>query len=255
MTSPKANLAQLLDGLLSSRISQALGRCCQMSLIAGLGVLLGTEPAHAFWVVNFGPAMPSKPGSTSFVGGMGGQVVFVGEPTTSSATFFIPHAGIRYGLADWVDVGYRLAPMPLPFSSVGPGLGGNVDFKFGLSPRDWPVQVGLDLGAGLGYARVSNVDKVAYSPNGALLLTSHLSDTLSLTGMGRYAHIAFPTASGGAAGNFVNISGASIGLKWQFNPRVALLPEVGAYWYDGQMNGVRASGPAFQYGVVLGTSY
>lgn len=237
------------------RTHQRASRLLKTSLLGAMALCCTASPADAFWVVNFGTASPNEPGSVSFVGGTGGQVVFVGEPTTSSATVFIPHAGIRYGLAHWVDVGYRLAPMPLPFASVGPSLGGNVDFKFLLSPRDWPVQVGLDVGGGLGFARVANVDKVAYSPNAALLATNKLADGLALTGMGRFAHIAFPTATGGAAGNFVNISGASVGLKWQFHPRVSLLPEVGAYWYEGQLNAARTSGPAFQYGIVLATSY
>ena len=97
--------------------------------------LTAAGDADAFWVVNFGPAPPLKPGKVAFAGGVGGQIVLVGDPMKTSAIFFIPHAGLRVGFSHYVDVGYRLAPMPLPFSSVGPGLGGNVDFSSACRPR------------------------------------------------------------------------------------------------------------------------
>lgn len=90
------------------------------SICALLATTLTSVPAHAFWVVNFGPAPTLPSGKFAFAGGMGGQVVVVGQPARTSAIFFIPHAGIRAGLTPFMDVGYRLAPIALPFSSVGP---------------------------------------------------------------------------------------------------------------------------------------
>jgi hypothetical protein len=218
------------------------------ALLLGLTV---TRVALAFWVVNFGPAPPLKPGKIAFAGGMGGQVVLVGDPTKTSAVFFIPHAGIRYGLSHYVDVGYRLAPMPLPFSSVGPGLGGNVDFKVRLSPADWKWQLAADAGFGVGHVLVNDHGRLAYSPNGALLVTQPLGEHVHLTEMARYVYLGIPTAPGGASANHVHIAGASVGLKVDVAANVAVLPELGAYWYEGRIADVRTSGPAFQYGAVL----
>jgi hypothetical protein len=211
--------------------------------------------AQAFWVVNFGPAPPLKPGKLAFAGGTGGQVVHVGEPKRTSAIFFIPHAGLRVGFSHYVDVGYRLAPMPLPFASVGPGLGGNVDFKFRLSPEAWRWQLAADVGFGVGHVLVNDDGRSAYSPNGALLVTQPLGERVHLTEMARYVYLAIPTAPGGAGGNHVHIAGPSFGLKVDIAPHVSVLPEVGAFWYEGRIGSVRTSGPAFQYGVVFASVF
>jgi hypothetical protein len=63
---------------------------------------------------------------------MGDQLVYLGTPKKLSAFFTIPHAGFRYGINDRMDVGLRLAPIPLLFSTVGPGFGGNLDVKYVL---------------------------------------------------------------------------------------------------------------------------
>lgn len=73
--------------------------------------------------------------------------------------------------------------------------------------------------------------------------------------MGRYVYLAIPTAAEGAKANFVTISGVSVGLKKDIRPNVSLLPEVGAYWYDGRMVNVAKCGPGFQYGLMLATSF
>lgn len=229
-------------------------RLLVLFLVILLGVTVARD-ADAFWVVNFGPAPPLKPAKIAFAGGMGGQVVLVGDPMKTSAIFFIPHAGIRVGLSHYFDVGYRLAPMPLPFSSVGPGLGGNLDFKFRLSPADWKWQLAADVGFGIGHVLVNNDGKFAYSPNGALLVTQPLSERVHLTEMARYVFLAIPTAPGDASGNHVHIAGASAGLKIDVAQNVAVLPELGAYWYEGRIADVRTSGPAFQYGVVLASVF
>ncbi len=212
-------------------------------------------PAQAFWVVNFGPAPPLKPGKLAFAGGMGGQVVLVGAPVKTSAIFFIPHAGLRVGFSEFVDVGYRLAPLALPYSSVGPGLGGNLDLKFRLSPAGWSWQLAAVVGGGLGHVIVNDSGRLAYSPNGALLVTQKLGQRVQLTEMARYVFIGIPTASGGDGGNHVHIVGASAGLKIDVAPNVAILPELGVYGYEGRIADVRTSGPAFQYGVVFASVF
>jgi hypothetical protein len=220
-----------------------------------VGLFAIPQQAHAIWVVNFGPAKTLPRGRVGFAAGMGGQAVFVGDPLQANAFFFIPHAGLRVGLAERVDIGWRLAPVPLPFATVGPGFGANIDTKVHVTPADSKVQLSLIGGIGLAHVLVLNEHRIAWSPNGAALVSFHLNDTITLTTMGRYVYLAIPTAPGGSASNFVHIAGPSLGLKIDVLPRVSVLPEIGGYWYEGRMNDVRTSGPGFQYGVMLATSF
>lgn len=98
-------------------------------------------------------------------------------------------------------------------------------------------------------------NRFAYSPNAALLGTVRLSDRTDFTTMARAVHLAIPSATGGASTNFVNIFGTSFGWRRTLTPTISLLPEVGAYWYDGQIGGVSKKGPGFQYGIMLATSF
>lgn len=216
---------------------------------------LVTSPARAFWVVNFGPADTLAPGKVGFAAGVGGQAVFTGSPVKANAFFMIPHAGFRLGLAEPVDMGLRLAPVPLPFSSVGPGFGMNVDAKVRLTPAKSSVGVALIAGAGAAHVLVLGDNRAAVSPNGAALVSFRMNDTTKLTFMGRYVFLGIPTASGGISDNFVHIAGASVGLKIQVLPNIAVLPEVGAYWYEGRIADVRQAGPGGQYGIMLATSF
>jgi hypothetical protein len=209
----------------------------------------------AFWVVNFGGARALPPHKFGFGAGMGCQLVLLGVPQKTSAFLTIPHAGFRLGLAKNLDCGLRLAPIPLPFSSVGPGFGINLDVKYCLTKRDAKVQWAVILGAGGAHVLIENNTKLAYSPNAALLSTFTLSESLHFTIMGRYVNLAIPTAADGAASNFVNISGLSFGLKKEIRPNISVLPEIGAYWYDGKMGGFGKSGPGFQIGVMVATSF
>ncbi|MGM9510779.1 hypothetical protein ACS5NO_23800 [Larkinella sp. GY13] len=208
-----------------------------------------------FWVVNFGTARTLPPKKIGFAAGMGGQVVFLGDPRKTSAFFTIPHAGFRLGLAKGLDAGLRLAPIPLPFASVGPGFGINLDAKYCFTPPTSKVDWGIVLGLGGAHVLIEDRNRLAYSPNVALLNSYHLGGTTVLTIMGRYVHLGIPTATGGAKANFVNIAGVSLGLKKDIRPNIALLPEVGAYWYDGKILGVAKRGPGFQYGLMLATSF
>lgn len=211
--------------------------------------------ASAFWVVNFGPAGTIPAGRVGFAAGMGGQAVFVGEPRQANAFFLIPHAGLRLGLADRLDAGWRLAPVPLPFSAVGPGFGANVDAKLGLTSADAPVAFALVAGAGGAHVLLRGEHRFAWSPNGAALATFHVGETTLLTFMARYVYLAIPTATGGVRDNFVHIAGTSAGLKLEVTKTIAFLPEVGGYWYEGRIGGVRTAGPGFQYGAMLSTSF
>jgi Fe-Mn family superoxide dismutase len=213
------------------------------------------SPAHAFWVVNFGPAGTLQPGKIGFAAGIGGQMVFVGEPRQANGFFLIPHAGLRVGVAERLDMGWRLAPVPLPYSSVGPGFGANLDLKIRLTPRDASVQLALIAGAGGAHVLLRDDHRAAWSPNGAGLVTFHVGETTRLTFMARYVYLSIPTAPGGGSQNFVHIAGSSAGLKLDLTKSVALLPEVGGYWYEGRIAEKRTSGPGFQYGLMLGTSF
>lgn len=233
------------------------GRACSRwwsSLAVACALVALPRAGHAFWVVNFGPAAPVQPGHVAFVGGMGGQVVFAGEPTRTSAVFFIPHAGLRVGLFDRLDAGFRLAPLPLPYASVGPGLGGNLDVKVLLTPREWRWHVALDVGAGLAHALVNDQGRLAWSPNGAALVSARLGQTTWLTFMARYAYIGITSAAGGQSANHVHVVGGSVGLRLQLTERVALMPELGAFRYIGAIGGQEVNGFAGQYGIVLGAS-
>lgn len=220
-------------------------------------MFIGFLPAisNAFWVVNFGTARTMHRGKIGFAAGMGGQMVFLGDPQLTSAFFTIPHAGFRFGLFNRVDAGLRLAPIPLPFSTVGPGFGVNIDFKICLTKPESKVDFAIVIGGGGAHVLIENKTRLAYSPNVALLTTYNFNEKTHLTVMGRYVNLAIPTAPQGAGSNYVNIAGVSIGLKKDIRSNISILPEVGAYWYDGRIAGNGKSGPGFQYGLMLSTSF
>lgn len=208
-----------------------------------------------FWVVNFGTARTLKKNKFGFAAGMGGQMVFLGDPKKTSAFFTIPHAGFRYGLSDRIDVGLRLAPIPLPFATVGPGFGVNLDAKYWFTKKDSKVDLSMVFGFGGAHVLIEGNPRYAYSPNFALLNSYQLGNGLAFTTMGRFVHMVIPSATGGAKGNFVNISGLSFGLKKDIRTNIAILPEIGAYWYNGAINHIKKNGPGFQYGVMIATSF
>jgi hypothetical protein len=208
-----------------------------------------------FWVVNFGTARPLAKRKIGFAAGMGGQIVSLGEPQKKSAFFTIPHAGFRFGLSERMDIGFRLAPIPLPFSTVGPGFGANVDVKYCFTNPEDKVQFAAVFGAGGAHVIIEEKTRLAYSPNAAILTSFNIRESLDFTVMGRYVNLAIPTASGGKSENFVNIAGTSFGLKKSINSSVSVLPEIGVYWYSGRIGNVRKAGPGFQYGLMLATSF
>jgi len=211
--------------------------------------------ANAFWVVNFGTAKTLHKRKFGFAAGMGGQMVFLGEPKLTSAFFTIPHAGFRYGIAERLDAGLRLAPIPLPFASVGPGFGINLDVKYCFTKPESKFDFGVVLGYGGAHVLIEDNNRYAYSPNAALLGTYNVNETTHFTIMARYVNLAIPSAPQGAGANYVNIAGVSLGLKKDIRSNISILPEIGVYSYDGRIAGTTKIGPGFQYGLMIATSF
>jgi hypothetical protein len=180
---------------------------------------------------------------------------FFREPSLISAFFTIPHAGFRYGIAERLDAGLRLAPIPLPFASVGPGFGVNLDVKYCFTPPQNIFTCAFVLGAGGAHVLLEEVSRYAYSPNGALLGTFRLKEGTHATVMARYVYLAIPTAPKGSDANNVHISGVSFGIRKVTKSGISILPEVGVYNYDGTLIGIDKSGPGLQYGLMIATSF
>ncbi len=214
-------------------------------------------PIHsfAFWVVNFGTASTLQHKKFGFAAGMGGQMVFTGSPRTTNAFFMIPHAGFRYGITPKLDAGLRLAPVPLPFATVGPGFGMNIDAKYHITNASDKTQFALVGGLGGAHVLIQGNTRLAWSPNAALLTSFKIKQKNYLTLMGRYVYLSIPSAKEGSVGNFVMISGISAGWKWNIRQNISVLPEIGAYWYEGKIANIRQAGPGFQYGLMLATSF
>jgi hypothetical protein len=96
---------------------------------------------------------------------------------------------------------------------------------------------------------------MAYSPNTAALITRSFDNGVDFTTMLRYVWLGIPSAPGGAEDNRVSIAGVSWGLKIPLGERLSLLPEIGAYHYNGRLRGEAADGFAVQYGLVLSASF
>jgi hypothetical protein len=220
-----------------------------------LALIILPNYAYSFWVVNFGTARTLPKYKFGFAAGMGGQMVFLGNPKLASAFFTIPHVGFRYGLANRLDAGLRLAPIPLPFATVAPGFGVNLDVKYCFTKPKSNFDFAAVLGFGGAHVLIEEKTRYAYSPNAALLGTINLNKNTHLTTMARFVNLAIPSAVLGAKENFVNITGFSFGLKKDIRSIVSILPEVGVYNYDGKILGITKSGPGFQYGLMIATSF
>lgn len=227
----------------------------KISILAISAILVLPSYSYSFWVVNFGTASTLQQHKFGFAAGVGGQMVFLGRPKLTSGFFTIPHAGFRYGLGQRIDAGLRLAPIPLPFSTVGPGFGVNLDVKYCFTRPGSKIEFAAVLGFGGAHVLIEEDARLAYSPNAALLGTYNVKPDTHLTIMARYVHLAIPTAPEGAGANFVNIAGVSLGLKKNIRPNISILPEVGVYHYDGSITGIGKSGPGFQYGLMIATSF
>jgi hypothetical protein len=226
-------------------------------------VVLGTlltgaftpSEARAFWVLNFSTGQTLDPGRIGFIGGTGGQLTVVGEPLRLSYTPFLAHAGIRVGLFDGVDVGYRMVTVPLPWTSVGPTLGAASDLKVRLTHESSPWQVAIIGGGAFAYLRVFNDDHLAWSPGADLIITRVVSDSLSVSGNARYVFTAIPSAPGGIGANSLHAFGPSVGMRIGLTGTVSVHPEIGVFRFIGEIGGIQSDGIGMQYGAVLSTMF
>ena len=224
-----------------------------LAALAALAVL-APRPAHAFWLLDFQTAQTLPQGAVGFIGGTGGQLTSVGQPGATSFTPFLAHFGIRVGLADWIDAGYRLCTVPLPYSSAGPTLGGELDVKLRLTPASWTWQAALIAGAGLAYLDLNDASRSAWAPGADLVVSRRLgagpgAPELALNA--RWVYTGVLSAAGGAADNHVQASGVSAMLRIPLSAAIAVQPEVGVFRFDGALAGHPANGWAMQYGAVL----
>ena len=207
--------------------------------------------AQGFWLLNFQTAPTLPPKAIAFIGGTGGQYTNVGSPAKSSFTPFLAHAGIRYGLTHNLDIGYRLCTVPLPYSSVGPSLGSEVDFKLRLLQARSAWQAGLIGGVGYANLLISGDTKDAWAPGIDLVVTHSISKHLDLNWNARYVDTLIASGPGGSGQNNVQAFGGSVGARFALTNSVSVLPEVGLFEFQGKMVGVTANGWGLQYGAVL----
>ena len=220
-------------------------------LVFGL-LALAPRPASAFWLLNFGTAAPLPQGGVAFIGGTGGQLTEVGTPVQSSYTPFLAHAGIRVGLASFLDAGFRLCTVPLPFNvGGGPVLGGEIDLKLRLTPARFKWQASVLAGVGYAYLLLQDQSKSAWSPGAEVTVSRDLSGRVTLTLNARYAYTGIPTGLGGMDSNLVHSFGGSVGLRIGLTQNIAILPEVGGFGFEGAITGKSTNGWGLQYGVVL----
>ncbi len=214
-------------------------------------LLAAAAPADAFWLLGFSTAQTLGPGEVGVISGTGGQFTTAGHPPRDSFTPALAHAGLRVGLVDRLDVGYRLVTVPLPFGVVGPTLASAVDLKLRLTPAGagWPVA--LVAGGAAAYLALDGQDRWAWSPGAALVLSRDLRDGLTLTVNARYLYAAIPDGPGGAGSNEVQIAGGSASARIALRPGLAVIPELGLFRAVGRLRGAPADGLGLQYGAVL----
>ncbi|MBS1500861.1 MAG: hypothetical protein JST32_02280 [Bacteroidetes bacterium] len=214
-------------------------------------VLFCGKAAFGQWLLNFGSASTLQPGQVAFISGTGGQLTFIRSPSAANFTPFLAHAGIRVGLFDDVDIGYRLCTVPLPYSSAGPSLGAATDLKVRLTPKDASWQFSVIGGGGLAYVTLMDKAKTAWSPGAALVLTTNLSATTSITLNARYTESYIVTAAGGGAQNYARSIGGSVGLTHNMSEVLAISPELGLFDLEGKIAGNPTNGIGLQVGVIL----
>ena len=214
-------------------------------------VLAWPSAARAFWLLGFSPADTLAPGSVSLISGTGAQFTQVGNAPRDSFTAFLPHAGFRVGLADGLDIGYRLTQVALPFSSVGPSLGGELDAKWRLTPAASLWQAALVGGFAYSGLEIENSARSAWSPGVDLVLSRKVANLDAIFTEFRYIYTAIPTAFGGAADNYLNAVGLGEGFKIGLTSSTSVIPELGLYRLDGEMARADASGWALQVGAVV----
>ncbi|MBS1532992.1 MAG: hypothetical protein JSU01_22015 [Bacteroidetes bacterium] len=213
--------------------------------------LLGFKVAQAQWLLNFGAASTLAPGQVAFISGTGAQLTFIQSPSSTNFTPFLAHAGIRVGLFNGVDIGYRLCTVPLPYSSAGPSLGAATDLKVRLTPKDAQWQFSVIGGGGLAYVTLLDKAKTAWSPGVALVLTKNISSSTSLTLNARYTESYIVTAAGGGSQNYARSIGGSLGLTHNMSEVLAISPELGLFDLQGRIANNPTNGIGIQTGVIL----
>ena len=226
-------------------------RIVPIALLALAACLADPSPAAAFWLLGFSTADTLPPGAIGGIAGTGGQLAEVGSPAKTSFTPFLPHAGFRIGIVDGLDVGYRLTQVALPFSSVGPSLGSEVDLRYRLTDPEASWQSAIVAGFAYSYLELSGASKDAWSPGLDLMLSHVLTPKYAFISELRYVYTAIPTAPGGTANNYLHAVGGDIGTRITLSPRMALVPEIGLFRFIGALAGGNATGFGFQYGAVL----
>jgi hypothetical protein len=209
------------------------------------------QKTNAQWVLNFGTASTVAPKDFAFISGTGGQFTFIKNPSSTNFTPFLAHAGIRYGLTNNFDIGYRLCTVALPYSSVGPTLGSAVDVKLRLTNQSSDWQFCVVGGGGFAYVSILDAHKAAWSPGGLLSLSKKLKNKSVLTWNARILKTVIPSAPDGSSGDYVNIIGGSMNYLSNLNKVIAIIPEIGLFDLKGKINNVQADGLGMQIGVVL----
>ncbi len=215
------------------------------------GAALMPPRASAFWLLGFSTADTLPRGDFGAIAGTGGQYSSVGDPRSDSFTPFLPHAGLRVGIADGWDVGYRLTQVALPYSSAGPSLGGELDVKHRLTSADGVWQSALVLGVAYSYLDLEGQSKSAWSPGADWVVSRAVGHGLTAISELRYVYTAVPSGAGGEQANHVNATGVDFGMRVALKGQVSLIPEIGVFDFSGRLAGRNGSGFAAQYGVVL----
>ncbi len=223
------------------------------SIFIGLTFVFCYFKASAFWLLNFGTASTLSPGDWGFIGGTGGQYTLVYEQ--SNFTPSLAHAGIRIGLLNGLDIGYRLTALAMPYNSVGPTLGSAVDIKWRVTQANALWQFCVIAGVGYAYLNLLNKPRSAYAPGVAISLTHKIFDKDYITFNGRYVDTYFPIAAGGENANKLQAIGGSVGFKIPLGDVISLMPEAGLFNFQGKIANQTYNGFGFQYGAVLSVSF
>jgi hypothetical protein len=228
----------------------------EVALIAVVFAALSIDcrPSNAFWLLNFSTAQTVEPGHVGFIGGTGGQFTLLTKPTRRSFTPFLAHAGLRLGLVNGLDIGYRLVSVPMPWNAVGPTLGGSMDAKVRLTPAAAVWKAALIGGGAVSYLDLFDRNHLSWSVGGALTVTREVNAALSFTANARYAYNAFPSTQHGTAGNNVHVFGGSLASRIALTSQVAVVPEIGVFRVKGFLHTYQTGGIGMQYGVVLASS-
>ncbi len=208
-------------------------------------------PAKAFWLLGFSNAFTLSPGSIGFIGGTGGQLTGVGAPALWSYTPFLAHAGIRVGIAKRIDWGYRLCTVAMPYSSAGPTLGAETDFKVRVTPDSSKWQVAVVGGGAYSYLALAGRSRNAWAPGVALILSHSLSKRVIASINARYVYTAIPSAEGGSLKNNLTAAGGSFNLGFKINDYTSIIPEAGVFDFRGNLNGAPMNGVGLQYGIII----